>query len=161
MINLNIPHKIPKKVLLYYLLKFIVLTICVLILLSIFNALEIGISLILMLIFFIFIPAFFVLYLHYLNFSFAVKEDGIAIKSGILIKRSRLIPSNSIQNIELRSGILMRLLQLTRINFWTSSPAQIKIRNKNSQHTPDSSFILFTKDAIWLQEFMLNKREQI
>ncbi len=161
MINLNIPHKIPKKVLLYYLLKFIVLTICFLIVLSIFNALEIGVSLILMLIFFIFIPAFFVLYLRYLNFFFTVKEDGIAIKSGILVKKSKLIPSNSIQNIELRSGILMRLLQLTRINFWTSSPAQIKIRNKNSQHTPDSSFILFTKDAIWLQEFMLNKREQI
>ena len=90
-----------------------------------------------------------------------MKEDGIAIKSGILVKRSKLIPSNSIQNIELRSGILMRFLQLTKINFWTSSPAQIKIRNKKSEHTPDSSFVLFTKDAIWLQEFMLNKREQI
>ena len=161
MINLNIPHKMPKKVLSYYLLNFVVLIIFFLILLSILNALEVGAILIPGLIFFVFIPAFFVLYLHYLNFSFIVKEDGIAIKSGILVKRSKLIPSNSIQNIELRSGILMRLLQLTRINFWTSSPAQIKIRNKNSQHTPDSSFILFTKDAIWLQEFMLNKREQI
>ena len=127
MINLNIPHKMPKKVLSYYLLNFVVLIIFFLILLSILNALEVGAILIPGLIFFVFIPAFFVLYLHYLNFSFIVKEDGIAIKSGILVKRSKLIPSNSIQNIELRSGILMRFLTKINSDFITSSN---KTRNK-------------------------------
>ena len=156
MINLNTSLKMPNKVLLYYLLRIIVLTFCLFIILSLPGIQVIRSAIVWLMILFINIPVFIILFLQYINFSFIIKDNDITVKSGILVKRSKLISFDRVQNVELRSGLLMRFLGLTRVNIWTSSPAQIKIRNKQSEHTPDSFIVLYAEDAIWLQNFILN-----
>jgi len=156
MMNLNIPLKMPKKVLLYYLLRIIILTFCLFIIFSLPGIRMIRSIIVWLMMFFINIPIFIILFLKYINFSFIIEDNDITVKSGILVKRSKLIPFGRIQNVELKSGLLMRFLSLTRVNIWTSSPAQIKIRNEQSKHTPDSTITLYTENAIWLQNFMLN-----
>lgn len=154
MMNLNVPLKMPNKVLLYYLLRIIVLTFCLFIIFSLPGIQILRSVIVWLMIFFINIPVFIILFLQYINFSFIIKDNDITVKSGILVKRSKLIPFDRVQNVELKSGLLMRSLGLTKVNIWTSSPAQIKIRNKESEHTPDSFIILYAEDAIWLQNFI-------
>lgn len=149
----------PSKVLLYYFMRIIVLTFCVFILFSLPGIRIFRAAMVWLMIFFINIPIFVILFLSYMNFSFVIKDSDITVNSGILVKRSKLIPFNRIQNIELKSGLLMRFLGLTRVNIWTSSPAQIKIHNKQSEHTPDSAITLYNEDAVWLQNFILNNNQ--
>jgi len=155
MMDLNISLKMPNKILLYYLLRIIVLTFCVFIIFSLPGIRMIRTLIMSFMIFFINIPVLIILFLHYINFSFIIKDNNITVKSGILLKKSKLIPFDRVQNVELKSGLLMRFLSLTKANIWTSSPAQIKIHNKQSKHTPDSFIVLYAEDAIWLQNFIL------
>jgi len=155
--NLNATLKMPNKVKLYYLIKLILLTLFAIFLFSLPGSQTFRIVMTWLMVFFIDVPVFVYLLLDYRNFSFIVKDNDIIVNSGILIKRSKLIPFDKIQNIDLKSGLLMRPLGLTRVNIWTSSPAQIKIRNRQSEHTPDSVIILYAEDAIWLQNFISHK----
>lgn len=154
---LNTALKMPNKVLLYYLLRIVLLTFCLFIMFSLPGIRIIRSAIIWFFIIFINIPVFIILFLKYINFSFIIKNDDITVKSGILIKKSKLIPFNRVQNVELKSDLLMRFLGLTRANVWTSSPAQIEIRNRKSEHTPDSAIILYAEDATWLQNFILHE----
>jgi len=155
--NLNITLKMPNKVKFYYLIKLILLTLFAFFLFSLLGGRTFGAIMTWLMVIFINIPVFIYLLLDYMNFSFIVKDNDIIVNSGILIKRSKLIPFDKIQNIDLKSGPLMRLFGLTRVNIWTSSPAQIRIRNKQSEHTPESFITLYTEDATWLQNFMSHK----
>ena len=152
--NLNISLKMPNRVKFYYLIKLILLTLFAIFLFSLPGSRIFRLIMTWLIVFFIDVPVFIYLLLDYRNFSFIVKDNDIIVNSGILTKRSKLIPFDKIQNIDLKSGLLIRLFGLTRVNIWTSSPAQIKIRNKQSEHTPDSFITLDAEDAIWLQNFI-------
>jgi len=155
--NLNTTLKMPNKVKLYYLIKLILLTLFAIFLFSLPGSRTFRLVMTWFIVFCIDAPVFIYLLLDYRNFSFIVEDNNIIVNSGILVKRSKLIPFDKIQNIDLNSGLLMRLLGLTRVNIWTSSPAQIKIRNQQSEHTPDSVIILYAEDATWLQTFVLHE----
>ena len=155
--NLNTALKMPNRVKFYYLIKLILLTLFAIFLFSLPGSRIFRLVMTWLIVFFIDIPVFIYLLLDYRNFSFIVKDNDIIVNSGILTKRSKLIPFDKIQNIDLKSGLLMRLLGLTRVNIWTSSPAQIKIRNRQSEHTPDSFITLDAEDATWLQNFISHK----
>jgi len=155
--NLNTALKMPNKVKLYYLIKLILLTLFAIFLFSLSGSRTFRLVMTWLIVFFIDAPVFIYLLLDYRNFSFSVENNDIIVNSGILAKRSKLIPFDKIQNIDLNSGPLMRLLGLTRVNIWTSSPAQITIRDKQSEHTPDGAIILYTEDATWLQTFVLHE----
>lgn len=65
-----------------------------------------------------------------------------------------MIPLNTIQSIDCKQGILMRILKIKKINIWTSSPSQININQGNTINTPDCTLFLSNEDSVLLQELI-------
>ena len=164
--NFN-PGKIyflPKKILFYYIVK-LLLIIALISLIGIFSG---GVQFWFTLFYSLAITLgpiiFFALYLDYKCVSFEVYEDKITINSGVFIKRSKTILFNNIQNVNIVSGPLMGMFNLSKIEIWTSSPGQINLsnshqRNAGESHTPDG-FLLLPSDQIkLLRDFITIKRD--
>ena len=100
---------------------------------------------------------FVLLQRHFTYFVF--NEEKINIEYGILFKKSKTIHYKKLQNIVVSSGPVMRLAGLSRINFWTASPAQITTRRGNSRSNADLSIYLETENAELLEEFVTHWSE--
>lgn len=148
MINLNAPTKLPSKIRWYWLTKIIILIL----LPSLFWR-----PLFWILIIFIGLPIFLYLLLYYNSFSFILEDNKITINSGVIIKRSKSIPFNIIQNVENVRGILHRIFGLSKVDIWTSSPEQIRAYKGSTTHKPDGSLDLVVEDGDWLKNFILGK----
>jgi len=149
MINLNTPTQLPAKLKWYWLTKIIILILLpTLFWRPLFWILTIFFGL----------PIFICLLLFYNSFSFTVEDNKITINSGVIIKHSKSIPFNIIQNVENVRGILHRIFGLSRVDIWTSSPEQIRAYKGSTTHKPDGSLDLVTKDGDWLKNFILGKR---
>jgi membrane protein YdbS with pleckstrin-like domain len=98
------------------------------------------------------------LLLDYACISYVVSEKTITINSGILVKRSKSIPFESIQNTTSNRGPMAMIFGISRINIWTASPAQIQIRNGNSENRPSGSLLLRKDDVEWLKEHILKNK---
>lgn len=103
------------------------------------------------------IPTTLYIYLSFKNFSYKIEDSQITIKEGIILKSSKTIFFDNIQNIETYRGIMSRFFGLTKISFWTSSPSQIKIVRGNSNNNPDIYFYLKKEDAKNILEFVNKK----
>ena len=151
MINLNTPNKLPSKIRWYWLVKIIILILLPgLFWHPLFWILTI----------FFGFPIFIYLLLFYNSFGFTVEDNKITINSGVIIKKSKSIPFNTIQNVENVKGVLYRIFGLSKVDIWTSSPEQIRAYKGSTTHKPDGSIDLITEDGDWLKNFILDKRSK-
>lgn len=102
--------------------------------------------------------------IDYNNFSFSYDEKNIEIKKGTLSKSQKTIPFNTIQNVNLNSGWLMRMFKLQKVEIWTSSPAQIQIFQSRQQgyqteHKPDGLIYLENEDAETLKNYIISHKQ--
>lgn len=163
MLNLNTSYKMPAKIQGYYLVKLF----CIIFLMSLpFSLINSGwwLSALCYIFIFIGIPSFLLLLWSYHNFHFIITDNQITINSGIITKRSKSIPYNSVQNTDIVSGLLRRIFHLSTLKIWTASPAQINIsygqqRNSGDAHRPDGLLWLNNGDAIWLRDFIIKKKQ--
>jgi uncharacterized membrane protein YdbT with pleckstrin-like domain len=81
-----------------------------------------------MLVIFIGLPTYLFLLIDFFASKFIVDENKITINSGILVKRSKSIAFNKVQNIENVKGILRQMFGLSTVRIWTSSASQINVR---------------------------------
>jgi len=100
------------------------------------------------------IPFYIYISLMYNSWSFLVNENDITINSGILVKKSKIIPFSMIQNINRKQGVLMGMFGIANIDIWTSSPSQININEGKTSNKPDGNIVLTNEDADWLQGFI-------
>lgn len=156
MIELGKPNKIPGKVKWYILTYILLLLFIPSLFFSVFSK-SFGISLFSFLAVFAGLPMFLYLLIYYSRLTFIVENDRITINSGIIIKRSKSIPFDKVQNVENVGGLLLRMFGLSRVNIWTSSPEQIQVHKKETTHKPDGRLELNTSDAEWLKNFILSK----
>ena len=98
------------------------------------------------------------LLIKYSCINYIVSEKLITINSGILIKNSKSIPFDSVQNINNSKGLLAMIFGVSKINIWTASPAQIQINNGNSYSNPSASLFLNHNDAEWLRDYILKNK---
>ena len=98
------------------------------------------------------------LLLVYACTNFEVSEKTITINSGILIKKSKSIPFDSVQNINNSRGLVAMIFGVSKINIWTASPGQIHINNGNSENRPSGSLLIARNDAEWLKDYILKKK---
>lgn len=98
------------------------------------------------------------LLLDYTCISFVVVEKMLTINSGILIKKSKSIPFDSVQNINNSRGLIAMIFGVSRVSIWTASPAQIHINRGNSDNRPSGSLLLKHADADWLKDYILNNK---
>lgn len=57
---------------------------------------------------------------RYYRFRYEIVDETLAVESGVLARQSREIPLGRIQNVDLRQGVLNRLLGLTIVDFETA-----------------------------------------
>lgn len=100
--------------------------------------------------------------LQYRNFSFMLDARQIILKSGVFTKRQNSIPFDTVQNVNLESGILMRAFGISRVEIWTSSPEQIQIHSdrsgSHSENRPTGTIYLAHEDAGELQRYILEHK---
>lgn len=162
MIELNKSSKLPPAVRTYWLTKLLL----ILTLLSIpFWILSTGAGFSMLLIFLIIIgiPIFIIVMFEFDNWTYVLDENKIIINSGVIIKRSKAIPFDSVQNIDTVSGILRGMFGLATVRIWTASPGQINIKPSNQSsagdaHKPDGLLILDKINAEWLRDFIADKK---
>ncbi len=111
----------------------------------------------------ILVIVFISLRLQFRNLSFVFDENRLTINSGIFTKSQNSIPYDTVQNINLVSGIIMRRFNLVRLEIWTSSPAQIQILRSNergyrTEHRPEGTLWLSQEDAEVLKKFILDHK---
>jgi hypothetical protein len=162
MINLNTPNKLPSKIRWYWLTKIIILIFLISFLFSLaFSLINKNIlsTLFIILIIFISFPVFsyLLLLLYYNSLTFVVEDTKITINSGVIIKHSKSIPFNIIQNVENVRGILHRIFGISRVKIWTASPEQIQAYKGSTTHKPDGILDLTVEDGNWLKNFILEK----
>lgn len=100
------------------------------------------------------LPFYIYISLMYNSWSFLVNENDITINSGILVKKSKTIPFNMIQNINRKQGVVMGMFGIANIDIWTSSPSQININEGKTSNKPDGNIVLTNEDADWLQGYI-------
>ncbi|NTV22461.1 MAG: PH domain-containing protein [Candidatus Yonathbacteria bacterium] len=76
-----------------------------------------------------------------------IEKDALIINSGIILKRSMLIPFDTIQNINDIRGPVSSMFNFVKVRIWTASPSQIYIKNGNSNNRPNGVLWLETKDV--------------
>ena len=162
MINLNVVNQMPQSVKLYYLVRILLLLLLpTLFLILIPSARNYWLSIFFTLIMIIGLPVYIVLLIDYVFFKFIIEENKMTVNSGLLIKHSKSIPFDRIQNIESIRGVLSQLFGLSTVKIWTASASQINIAKGSTENKPESSFILKTEDAEWLKNFIFDKRQKV
>lgn len=109
---------------------------------------------------FVGIPYMFYILLYYYNTSFTFDNDKIVKRSGIIIKSSSAIHFNKIQNIDLKSDLLMRFFQMTLINIWTASQSQLSMSEDRKNVKPEIYLFLDTPEAEELRTFIIDKENR-
>lgn len=104
------------------------------------------------------IPAFLIAALKISSASFLINENSITINSGIVIKQSKSIPFNTVQNVSCKAGPVLAQFNLSSVEIWTTSPSQLTIRNGRSDASPTSVLTLEKDDARWLKDLITNSK---
>jgi len=154
--ELNKSNKLPPKLKWYILVKLLLIIFVPSFVLYMINT-DLGKSFFIFLFFFPVLPVFLYLWLYYSVFSFVVENDKITMNSGIIIKRSKSIPFNQVQNVDIVRGLLQRVFGLCRVNIWTSSVGQIQFSKKEATRRPDGTLDINAPDGEWLKNFILTK----
>lgn len=151
---LSTPIKYPFEVKLYAVLEVFLIIFLVSIFVLFISSETWGSSFLFLLIF-VGLPVSLYKIILYNSISFILEPGKITINSGIFTRSFKVIPFDKIQNVNSVRTIPMRILSLSTINVWTSSPSQINIKPEgNSKNRPGGSLILSKEDAQWLQKFL-------
>ena len=104
------------------------------------------------------LPTFIIILLKNHNTNFLIYTNKITINWGIIIKRSKTIFIDSVQNVSQEKGLLLRIFGLAILRIWTASQSQIVIDKNGNSTKPDGLLILSKEDVGWLNEFISNKK---
>jgi uncharacterized membrane protein YdbT with pleckstrin-like domain len=104
------------------------------------------------------LPFTIVIILKYSNISFSIDDNKIIINWGVFSTNTKTIISDSIQNVTLERGLLMRICGVSVLKIWTSSQSQINFNRNGNSAKPDGLLVLGVEDATWLNEYITNKR---
>jgi uncharacterized membrane protein YdbT with pleckstrin-like domain len=150
----NIENSLPKNYIWFSLTKKILIILAiVLIIPSDGGAFGFFIGLL----FLVGIPSLIAIHLKVKNTFLIYDEKKITIRSGYLSKKSKSIPLDKIENVEINQSLYARIFGVGYIQIWTSSPSQIVISKGNSKNKPDQVFLLEIEDAESLRESLLNR----
>jgi uncharacterized membrane protein YdbT with pleckstrin-like domain len=107
---------------------------------------------------FIVLPIWIYMTIQYKFISFTLDKNTLTKNYGILIKQSKSITFDKIQNVNIVKGLISGLFGLSEINIWTASPSQIGT-NKNGkvENKPDCTLLLKSEDTEWLKNYVLQK----
>jgi len=101
--------------------------------------------------FIITIPIFIIMWIHinlyFKNISFSVNDQELTYNYGIIVKHSKSIMLDQIQNINIGQGILEKRFKIKSIAIWTSSHSQIHSDGKNIKIDPSVFLRLKDSDA--------------
>lgn len=157
MIKLNIKKQISSKIKYYFLFYILFITLILIILSSLlsvdkFFAIS---SLYLVLA----VLAYSFISLIYSFWFYMVNENSIVLYTGVFIKKSKIIPFESISSIEERQGPIMAIFGIKSLKVWTASPAQASLNKASFAPTPDIGIIFNNNDAKdFLNHFQAYKR---
>lgn len=92
----------------------------------------------------------------YATFSFLVADQSITINSGVIVKRSKTIDFNKIQNVNNVRGPLQMIFGLAQVDLWTASQDQLSFSTVSygngrsgtrMQAKPEGRLYLLKQDA--------------
>ena len=110
---------------------------------------------------FIFIGGVILLYqvLYYHSFFFVIEEHKMVVESGIIFKKSYVVPFDQLQNVVISRGLISSLFGLSRIQIWLALPAQVILsrRSGRSGGKPDCRLDLLIDDAEMLMNLLYKK----
>lgn len=116
MINLNTKEKMPGKIKAYYFVK-LILFIFLFSLVFMPLGSKVWTPVFWLMAIFIGLPIYLILLVAYSAFNFILEEGKITLNSGVIVKRSKAIAFDKVQNVESVSGILRRMLDYLRSKF--------------------------------------------
>jgi len=91
------------------------------------------------------------------KFSDIVVDDGrLTFNSGILTRRSKTVAFDRVQNVDVATGFIAAMFDISEISVWTASPGQASSA-ANPDSCPEGTFYLTRADAEWLRNFILGK----
>ncbi len=102
-------------------------------------------------------PLFLYIYLSFNAVSFQINNNAVAINSGIVFKKSKVIPFHSVQTVNLNTGPIQGLFGISAVEIWTASQSQSEVHSGNTEKRADGILYLETKDAEQLREIMTKK----
>ncbi len=95
--------------------------------------------------------------LSYNLFSYAVTGANVVINSGVILRESKTIDFDKMQNVNVVRDPLLMVFGLSRIEIWTASPAQMNFSSvsvgPNGQRTalpkpkPEATLVLLKDEA--------------
>jgi len=147
-IKTGIYHKLPINVWWYIIAKIFLFVFLIFLFFVLISAIAFF-PLVLFLSFLLLLTSF----LSYRFISFIIEEGKITKRSGIFIKNSKTVYFKNIQNIETKSGPLMKLFHIVEFKIWTASPGQ---KDKNQKERPDIALGLLTESVDWLNNYILS-----
>ncbi len=65
--------------------------------------------------------------LFYNNFYYLLGKDGIEIKKGVLNKKNIFIEYNTIQNLEIKRGLIERIFNFSELEIYTNTPGDLNL----------------------------------
>lgn len=142
MIELDKVQKLPHQVLTYYGIRVLVWVI----LIALFDwkvALVFG------------VVVFLYVWLQFSYKSFQVNASNFTYNTGIIMRSSKTVPFENVQNVDVTSGILQRMMGLAIVRMWTASPGQVF--DMKHAPRPDLSILLLAADANHIRERALKK----
>jgi uncharacterized membrane protein YdbT with pleckstrin-like domain len=102
----------------------------------------------------------------YATFSFIVADQSITINSGVVVKRSKTIDFNKVQNVNNVRGPLQMIFGLAQVDLWTASQDQISFSTVSygngrtgtrMQAKPEGRLYLLKQDAEDLKNVIAQK----
>lgn len=157
MINLNTPTKLPSSFKWYGLVKMFVIFGLMASPFLFIGGVKVWSGIFVTLSMFLGIPIGLYFLISASMVYFIISEKQITVNSGILIKRSKSISFDKVQNVASESGVLARMFGLVKISIWTASPSQIEIKGGQTENRPDQVLYLENKDGEYVKNLILKR----
>ncbi len=155
---LNTELKLPSKLKWLALVQLLLLSFAISFVISIFGGRSAGVGVFIFFTALVVLPLWLYKTVAFKRVSFTLTDGTLTINSGILIRRSNAISFAQIQNISNTKGPLAAMFNLSELNVWTASPAQIHVQKDKTEHRPTGMLWLETANAEWMKNFILEKQ---
>jgi uncharacterized membrane protein YdbT with pleckstrin-like domain len=153
MFNQKETYKLPPAANMYVVAK-VILMVTLISLIFFFS--KIWFSMWTFLVIFFGLPIGIFVLLRSIRTSFSIDGNKIAMNWGIITRNSRTVLIENVQNVNVETGLLMRIFGVSVLRFWTASQSQIVIDKNGASTKPDGLLVLASEDAQWLNEYIAN-----
>jgi len=154
MITLNTTTKLPNSFKLYAVTKIFLILALLASPVLFFGGIKPLLGIFITLAIFLGLPLVLYFLAIYATINFVVQENGMTVTSGLIIKRSRSVAFDRVQNVYIEAGPLARMFGITKVNMWTASVGQMQLNNGQSYNQPDLSIYLKQEDATKIKEMI-------